>query len=498
MMRPRIAFTALLAAALAACSQQPPRRTIPVAAPLRIDNVTIVDPIDGSERPAMSIVMDKGRIIGVLPTRDVSQGEPIASIDGANLFAVPGYNNMHSHALVAKRPELLLATMLAEGVTGFRQMSGTPALLKQRDDNRLPIDSYAPDLLAMPGDLLFPFNAGSASEARAEVDRQQRQHADFIKLILVSRPAFFAAVAEARRLGMPIAGHLPPDVSPLEASRAGFSSIEHFGTGNPFWIECSSNADALRRVDTHEQAVPWWIMRIPVIGGVMMKQVERQLINPTVNDSPATVALRQRALDSYDAGRCRALAEAFKANRTWQVPTLVRLRTQEMADLPDYRTDPSRANMSDQVRQTWDESAAKFHAIPATMRATFRQTYQRRLTVIAVWDAAGVPMMTGTDGKGDVPGQALQQEFGELAKAGLSPLRILQMTTIDPARFLNRSSNMGRIAPGMAADVVLLTANPLARLSNLGTISAVIHRGRYLSHDQLDRRVRDLRNRSTQ
>ena len=64
------------------------------------------------------------------------------------------------------------------------------------------------------------------------------------------------------------------------------------------------------------------------------------------------------------------------------------------------------------------------------MRATFRETYQQRLAVIAVWDAERVPMMTGTDGKGDVPGQALHQEFRELAKAGLSPLKILQMTTI--------------------------------------------------------------------
>jgi hypothetical protein len=38
---------------------------------------------------------------------------------------------------------------------------------------------------------------------------------------------------------------------------------------------------------------------------------------------------------------------------------------------------------------------------------------------MALWCAEGVPTMVGTDGKGDVPGQALQQEFAELAKAGL-------------------------------------------------------------------------------
>jgi hypothetical protein len=48
--------------------------------------------------------------------------------------------------------------------------------------------------------------------------------------------------------------------------------------------------------------------------------------------------------------------------------------------------------------------------------------------VIALGYGQDVAMMTGTDRKGDVPGQALQQAFAELAKAGLPPLKILQMT----------------------------------------------------------------------
>jgi hypothetical protein len=54
-------------------------------------------------------------------------------------------------------------------------MSGTPKLLKARNEGRLPLGLYAPDLLAMPGGLLFPFNAGSPKEARAEVDREGDQ-----------------------------------------------------------------------------------------------------------------------------------------------------------------------------------------------------------------------------------------------------------------------------------------------------------------------------------
>jgi len=128
--------------------------------------------------------------------------------------------------------------------------------------------------------------------------------------------------------------------------------------------------------------------------------------------------------------------------------------------------------------------------LPATTRGA---TYQQRLAVIAVWDAERVPMMTGTDGRGDVPGQALHQEFRELAKAGLSPLKILQMTTIEPARFLRRAKSMGKIAPGMAADIVLLDADPRRLVENLGSVSAVVRRGRYVSRSQLDQVVTDLR-----
>jgi len=49
--------------------------------------------------------------------------------------------------------------MLANGVTGFRQMQGSDELLKQRRASTLPTTQAAPALLAMPGWILTPFNA---------------------------------------------------------------------------------------------------------------------------------------------------------------------------------------------------------------------------------------------------------------------------------------------------------------------------------------------------
>ena len=80
----------------------------------------------------------------------------------------------------------------------------------------------------------------------------------------------------------------------------------------------------------------------------------------------------------------------------------------------------------------------------------------------------------------------MRQEFGELAKAGLPALKILQMTTILPAEFLGRQDEMGLVAPGMPADLVLLSGDPLADAANLSAVEAVIRRGRYYSSEELE------------
>jgi imidazolonepropionase-like amidohydrolase len=81
---------------------------------------------------------------------------------------------------------------------------------------------------------------------------------------------------------------------------------------------------------------------------------------------------------------------------------------------------------------------------------------------------------------------AIHQYFNELAKAGLFPLRILQMTTLNPAEFLDRTATMGSIDVGKNADIVLLDSNPIESVQNLHGISGVVRAGFYYSHADLD------------
>jgi imidazolonepropionase-like amidohydrolase len=120
------------------------------------------------------------------------------------------------------------------------------------------------------------------------------------------------------------------------------------------------------------------------------------------------------------------------------------------------------------------------------MHATYREAYQRQIALTKLYDDAGVRMMVGTDGGGQAPGQSIHQEFDELAKAGLSPLKILQMTTLNPAEFLDRAATMGGVDVGKNADIVLLDGNPVESVQNLHSISGVVRAGFYYSHADLD------------
>ncbi|MFI5936360.1 amidohydrolase family protein [Actinoplanes sp. NPDC051494] len=469
----------------------PARVPFPAAPPLRVDDVTVVDPADGSRHPHRSIVVREGRITAV--TGPDVHTDVAHVVDGAGRFAVPGYNNMHVHTMQGTRTRAHLATMLAEGVTGIRQMAASKDLLRYRAEGRLPLTEYAPALLAMPGALLSPFTAGSADDARAQVTRQKEQGADFIKIVVYDRESFLAAVDQAHREGLPTAGHLPPEVSVAEASRLGYSCVEHLGTGSNIWISCSTERDTLWGREKPALPVPSWVLDLPFVEKVSAGRTNKMLINPAAFAAEPAVALLRQALDTFDEARARELARTLAANRTWQTPTLVRLRTQYLADAPEYRRDPGLSLMSCEERADRREVLDTFEKLPATTRETYRKAYETCVRMVGICHAAGAPMMTGTDGQGDTPGQTMRLEFAQWAAAGIEPLDILRAATTGPAAYLGRSGRTGRIAVGADADFLLLDADPLAEVANLSAVSAVIRAGHHLTRD----RIRSVAERDT-
>ncbi len=462
-----------------------PHVYMPRSGRVRLFGGTIVNPGDGSLTEGMSILLDGGRIVSIDSTE--KPGPSAQSIDISGKFVVPGYNDMHNHALNLEDPSGSLALMLVEGVTGFRQMSGTPARLQERRDRTLPVGKDAPALLELPGSVLFPINAGSGEAVVNEIRAQKQQGADFIKVAVVNPAEFHTAMAEAARVGLPILGHVQRGVDVAEATRAGFRSVEHLGPGDVLWIKCSTAEPALQAEAAARPPLKLPPMKIPFLRRFIMRQFAKLLINPAAFASPVDVDRLRRAQDSFSEQKCQAMAEGFVTDGSWHVPTLVRLRQQELADSPEHQNDPYVKYMPAANIKLWRGVTAKFKKLPAAMRATYAEAYPKQLQMTGLLAAAGVRMMTGSDGGSMMaPGLTLQQEFVELAKAGLSPLKILQMTTINAAEYLHRTDTMGTVTPGNNADLVLLDANPLDDVANFSRIAGVVRAGFYYSRQDLD------------
>ena len=466
------------------------RSRVTEAKPLRVDHVTVIDPRDGSSHPDRSILVRGGKITWVGAAMDDAP-DGLQVIDGAGRFVVPGYNNMHTHVFQEERAELFMATMLREGTTGMRQLAGPDALLKRRAEGRLSLGAHSPGLLAMAGAILMPYNSPTIERVRHEISRQKALGADFIKLIMVERDVFFAAVSWAHELGMTIGGHLPPSISPSEASDAGYDYLEHLGTSGNVWIETSSDRSALRAEYDTSLALPNALGYIPFAeqlfaSEIVTKATATTLLNPALSDSPEFIPVLQRALDTFDESEARKLAGTFVKNGTWQTPTLSRLRTEYRMDAPEYKDHPWLKMLSPQVQSNFQTTRTTFLGLPDERRDAYHRYYDTAVKLVGIMHSAGVPIMTGTDGPGGNPGQDMPSEFTELAAAGLTPLEVLRATTTAPAEFLGRSDRMGAVDAGMAADFLLLDNDPLKNVDNLSAISAVVNSGNYSTVAQLD------------
>jgi imidazolonepropionase-like amidohydrolase len=109
--------------------------------------------------------------------------------------------------------------------------------------------------------------------------------------------------------------------------------------------------------------------------------------------------------------------------------------------------------------------------------------------MIGALHRGGVEFMAGTDtapGIYVMPGFSLHDELANFVEAGFSPMEALATATSNPAKFLGRS-DMGVIAAGKIADLVLLDRNPLEDIGNTRTLRAIVADGRYYDREHIDR-----------
>ena len=449
-----------------------------------VQNVTVVNTRDGSLSSGMNVIVDDGKIANVT-TRSVKASGTAAEVDGSGKYMVPGFNDMHTHSMaVVDAPQTFWPQMLANGITGIREMGGSAALITRA--HQLNADSLAgkvnaPEVLQIPG-TIYAANPPAAADAVTFLKTQKAAGADFFKMTAGTRDAVLAILAEAKSEGFGVAGHLAPAVSALDSSNNGWTVFEHLGAGWGLILDCSTDEAAIRAaVTTGGQAAQ------PPFPATFVT-------NPRIYDGAINAQFYQRMIDTYSDAKCQAVADAFVRNGTWQATTLIRLRTQDYGNDPVYTADPNLVYIDKTTRALWASLAQQYttNLSPAAI-ATLRNFYELQKKVTKMMKQRGVKMLAGSDVTGQwvLPGFGLHQEFRELAAAGLSPLEILQMTTLNAAEFLGRSATMGTVETGKNGDLVLLDDNPVASVANLDKVSGLFLKGRYFSKAALDKMKAD-------
>ena len=79
-----------------------------------------------------------------------------------------------------------------------------------------------------------------------------------------------------------------------------------------------------------------------------------------------------------------------------------------------------------------------------------------------------------------VPGASLHHELEILVEAGISPLEVIKIATKNGAQALGIEKDVGTVAPGKQADMIILSDSPVDDISNTKKIEAVINNGHFI------------------
>ena len=409
--------------------------------PLLLRNVVIV-PLDAESEAtgagaAHDVLIRDGKIAAIAPrgTLTIPTVEGGKVIDGGEAFLLPGLIDAHVHLRQAEQ----LDEALAWGLTTLRTMEGDDEMLAWRDEvaagrRRGPTIVSSGSIIHRTADGSKRFVKVTTEDgARARVRHDRLAGFDLVKIAELDDGPFFALMGEARLLGITVAGHIPNYELDLGRVLAeGMASLEHL---QEIWqLHQDQNEDA----------------------------------------SPETfAALFQRAGGTITPilGSEELNNRLFAEGRAFLGPELRAALIERGGEAAVERLEGAMGAIE---RGDWTRQ-------PADLEQTF--------AVLRALHAHGVRLIAGTDSGGVlVPiGPGLHRELGFYVRAGLSPVAALRTATIDAAAALGLDDR-GRVAEGLRADLVLVTADPRHDLAALGQIRGVVVAGRWLAAEDLPAR----------
>jgi hypothetical protein len=110
--------------------------------------------------------------------------------------------------------------------------------------------------------------------------------------------------------------------------------------------------------------------------------------------------------------------------------------------------------------------------------------YKRDVELERAFAAAGGLLLAGPDPTGNggvVPGFGDQREIELLVEAGFSPVEAIKIATLNGAIYLGKQDQIGTIASGKNADLVVIKGDPSTHISDIENVEIVFKDG--VGHD---------------
>ncbi|MDX1623605.1 MAG: amidohydrolase family protein [Gemmatimonadota bacterium] len=448
----RTAGPAAILLLAAACASSPAdRETEPP--PTVLHDVTLIDATGAPALPGRAITIAGDRIVAIGPADRSAYPAGARVIDATGRWAIPGLWDLHVH--LTKTGEAALPVLLGNGVTSVRDMGGDLELVRSME-RRIAAGEIDGPRIWTPGPMLerpetleriarqatrepserTRVPVPDTASARRVVDSLAALGVDFVKIREAASHEVYAAIVRAARArGLRVAGHAPFGLDEVEGARLGVASFEHASYPYP--------------------------------------------------------------LDTLPARR-REILDAFADSGVALVPTLTAWRTHLMH--PDSlaivvhdsagRRDPRRRLLSDDLVWEWAGDLEDLEPKGADELAGWRRFLDRTAVDLKALHDVGVPVLPGSDlaGIGLFPGWSLHEEIEALVEAvGLTPLEAIVAATRRAAELLGAEDELGTLEAGKRADLLLLSANPLADVRNTRRIEAVVKGGRLYGPDELRR-----------
>ena len=424
-----LAIAFALAASLTACAPDQP--TIDGAGTITIAGATLLDGA-GAEPIHDAVVIIRGdRIERAGARADIPVPEGGEVIDATGKFLIPGLVDLHNHYRDGLE-EWAWALQLHSGVLTARSLGsdhgGTPAMIAEARAGNVP----APRIFTAGVGFSHPegFPPGkrgpaTEEEAREMVRELAAEEVDLIKMwvdtFLDTRPKIepeirSAIADEATKHGIPVSAHVFFEDDVWQLVDAGVRSFVH---------------------------------------GVRDREIDDEFV---------------RMAQETELSFAPALGQA---KTTWYV-----------AEHPELLDDDEfRAGVQPPLLERLLDPANRADMLESENTAKRRVAFDYVTKFVRRMNEAGVTITVGSDsGAGNIAyGWGTHHELEALVEdGGLTPLQALAAAGADAAGVLTEVPDFGSIADGMAADLVLLSADPLADIRNTRQIERVMQAGVWL------------------